>query len=110
VVSPLLGSLTPGASPTGQAAPGGAPVTTVVQLGGKGMPGATVAAQVGGIAYGTAKVASNGTWSLRIDALPAGTRTLQLSQTLTLLGVSLPIKIPLSLNSGPLGIVVNLLN
>ncbi|HEX3679994.1 MAG TPA: sigma-70 family RNA polymerase sigma factor, partial [Galbitalea sp.] len=52
VVDPLLGSLTPGASPTGQAAPGGAPVTTVVELGGKGMPGATVAAQVGGIVYG----------------------------------------------------------
>jgi RNA polymerase sigma factor (sigma-70 family) len=110
VVDPLLGSLTPGASPTGQAAPGGAPVTTVVQLGGSGMPGATVAAQVGGVVYGTAKVASNGTWSLKIDALPAGTSTLQLSQTLTLLGVSLPIKIPLSLNTGALGIVVNLLN
>jgi RNA polymerase sigma factor (sigma-70 family) len=110
LVDPLLGSLTPGASPTGQAAPGGAPVTTVVQLGGKGMPGATVAAQVGGIVYGTAKVASNGTWSLQIDALPSGTNTLQLSQTLTLLGISLPIKIPLSLNTGALGIVVNLLN
>jgi RNA polymerase sigma factor (sigma-70 family) len=110
VVDPLLGSLTPGASPTGQAAPGGAPVTTTVQLGGKGMPGATVAAQVGGIVYGTAKVASNGTWSLQIDALPSGTNTLQLSQTLSLLGITLPIKIPLSLNTGALGIVVNLLN
>ena len=110
VVTPLLNSLTPGASPTGQAAPGGAPVTTDIQLGGKGMPGATVAAQVGGVVYGTAKVASNGTWSLQIDALPAGTGTLQLSQTLTLLGISLPIKIPLSLSTGALGIVVNLLN
>jgi RNA polymerase sigma factor (sigma-70 family) len=110
VVDPLLASITPGASPTGQAAPGGAPVTTVVQLSGKGTPGATVAAQAGGIIYGTAKVAANGTWSIHIDALPASTGTLQLSQTLVkLLGI-LPIRIPLTLNTGALGIVVDLLN
>jgi RNA polymerase sigma factor (sigma-70 family) len=110
VVDPLVGSLTPGASPTGQAAPGGAPVTTLVQLSGNGTPGATVAAQAGGVVYGTAKVATNGTWSIRIDALPTGSGPLQLSQTLVkILGV-LPVRIPLSLNPGPLGIVVNLLN
>jgi RNA polymerase sigma factor (sigma-70 family) len=110
VVDPLLGSLTPGASPTGQAAPGGAPVTTLVQLSGRGTPGATVAAQAGGVVYGTAKVAANGTWSIRIDALPTSSGPLQLSQTLVkILGV-LPIRIPLSLNTGALGIVVNLLN
>jgi RNA polymerase sigma factor (sigma-70 family) len=110
VVDPLLGSLTPGASPTGQAAPGGAPVTALVQLSGTGTPGATVAAQAGGVVYGTAKIASNGKWSIQIDALPAGTGPLQLSQTLVkILGI-LPVKIPLSLNTGALGIVVNLLN
>jgi RNA polymerase sigma factor (sigma-70 family) len=110
VVDPLLGSLTPGASPTGQAAPGGAPVTTLVQLSGRGTPGATVAAQAAGVVYGTAKVAANGTWSIRIDALPTSSGPLQLSQTLVkILGV-LPIRIPLSLNTGALGIVVNLLN
>jgi RNA polymerase sigma factor (sigma-70 family) len=110
IVDPLVGSLTPGASPTGQAAPGGAPVTALVQLSGKGTPGATVAAQAGGVVYGTAKVATNGTWSIQIDALPAGSGPLQVSQTLVkILGI-LPIRIPLSLNTGPLGIVVNLLN
>ncbi len=110
VVAPIVGALTPGASPTGQAAPGGAPVTTVVQLGGTGTPGAVVAAQAGGVVYGTAKVASNGTWSIRINALPAGVNTLNLQQTLTLLGITLPINIPLTLNTGGLGVVIHLLN
>ena len=110
VVSPLVGALTPGASPTGQAAPGGAPVTAVVQLGGKGTPGATVAVQAAGVVYATTKVGSDGRWSVQIDALPTTTGTLNVSQTLTVLGISLPIKLPLTLNTGPLGIVVHLLN
>lgn len=44
-------------------------MTTVVQLGGTGTPGAVVAAQAGGVVYGTAKVASDGRWSLQINAL-----------------------------------------
>jgi RNA polymerase sigma factor (sigma-70 family) len=110
VVAPLVGALTPGASPTGQAAPGGAPVTTVVQLGGTGTPGATVAVQAAGVVYATTKVASNGKWSVQIDALPTTTGALNVTQTLTLLGISLPINLPLTLNTGPLGIVVHLLN
>jgi RNA polymerase sigma factor (sigma-70 family) len=110
VVDPLLGALTPGASPGGQAAPGGAPVTTVVSFGGKGTPGATVAAQAGGVVYGTAKVSADGTWSIQVNALPRGVTTLNLSQTLTLLGVSLPITIPLTVDTGPLGVVITLLN
>ena len=109
VVSPLVGALTPGASPTGQAAPGGAPVTTNITLTGKGTPGATVAAQAGGIVYGTAKVSSNGSFTLLVTALPSGS-ALDLSQTLTLLGISLPLTIPLSLDSGAVGTVVKLLN
>ena len=110
IVAPLVGALTPGAPPAGHTAPGGAPVTTNVQLGGKGMPGATVSAQAGGILYGTAKVASNGSWSLLVTTLPAGTGTLQLQQRLKVLGIELPINIPLTLNTAGLGIVIQLLN
>ena len=110
VVAPSVGALTPGASPTEQAAPGGAPVTTVVQLGGKGTPGAVVAAKAGGVLYGTAKVAANGTWSLQIDALPAGVGALSLTQKLTVLGITLPINIPLTLDTGGLSVVIHLLN
>jgi hypothetical protein len=110
VVAPIVGAVTPGASPKGQAAPGGAPVTALVRLGGKGTPGAVVAAQAGGVVYGTATVAANGTWSIQINALPAGVGTLNLKQTLTVLGVSVPINLPLTLNTGPLGVVVKLLN
>jgi RNA polymerase sigma factor (sigma-70 family) len=111
IVDPLVGALTPGASPSGQAAPGGAPVTTNITLNGNGTPGAVVAAQVGGIVYGTATVKSDGTFTLLITALPANSGPLDLSQTLTLLGIKLPINIPLSVNTGGLlGVVVKLLN
>ncbi|MEJ1229358.1 MAG: zf-HC2 domain-containing protein [Galbitalea sp.] len=109
-VSGLGGVVDPGAPPAGQAAPGGAPVTTSIQLGGKGTPFATIAAQAGGVVYGTAKVNANGTWSLLVTALPAGTSTLQLRQSLlSLLGLDL-VNVPLTLNTGPLGVVVQLLN
>ena len=111
VVAPLVGALAPGASPTGQAAAGGAPVTTVVKLGGTGTPGAVVAAQAGGgVVYGTAKVAANGAWSIQIDALPASVKTLNLQQALTLLGISRPITFPLTLDTGGVGVVITLLN
>jgi hypothetical protein len=101
--------VTPGASPTGQAAPGGAPVTTSISLGGTGTPGATVAAQAGGIVYGTVKVGSDGKFALQVDALPQNT-VLSLTQHLTLHGVVLPIEIPLTIDTGGLGIVIHLLN
>jgi RNA polymerase sigma factor (sigma-70 family) len=112
VVDPLLGVLTPGDPPAGHTAPGGAPVTADVSLNlsGDGMPGATVSAQAGGLVYGTAKVNSSGTWSLLVTALPAGTDTLQLRQNLlSLLGIDL-VNVPLTLDTGPLGVVVQLLN
>ncbi|MDQ1572496.1 MAG: hypothetical protein QOH44_55 [Actinomycetota bacterium] len=109
VVDPTLGVVTPGASPTGQAATGGAPVTTSISLGGTGTPGAIVAAQAGGIVYGTAKVGSDGKFALQVDALPRNT-VLSLSQHLTVLGIVLPIKIPLAIDTGGLGIAVHLLN
>jgi len=112
VASGVAGVVAPGAPPAGHTAPGGAPVTADVSvtLAGKGMPGATVSAQAGGLVYGTAKVKSDGTWSLLVTALPSGTDTLQLRQTLlSLLGINL-ISIPITLNTGPLGIVVQLLN
>ena len=115
VVTPLLGALTPGAltpgaSPTGQAAPGGAPVTTVVDLGGTGTPGATVAVQAAGQVYATTTVGSDGKWSVQIDALPSGTGALSVRQTLlSLLGIPL-LTAPLKLDTGPLGVVVNLLD
>ena len=108
-VGTVVGALTPTTAPTGQAAPVNAPATVKVDLGGKGMPGATVAAQAGGVVYATAKVSSSGTWSLQIDALPKDA-TVQLSQSLKVLGITLPINIPLSLNTGVLGVVVKLLN
>ncbi|MCU1469646.1 MAG: sigma-70 family polymerase sigma factor [Glaciihabitans sp.] len=110
IVAPLIGALTPSAPPAGHTAAGGAPVTAKVQLAGKGTPGATVSAQAGGMLYGTAKVASNGRWSLLVTALPAGTGTLQLQQRLRVLGIELPINIPLTLNTAALGIVIQLLN
>jgi RNA polymerase sigma factor (sigma-70 family) len=112
VVAPIVGAVTPGTSPAGQAAPGGAPVTGVVDvsLSGTGMPNAIVAVQAAGVVYATTTVGSNGKWAVQVDALPTTTGTLNVSQTLTLLGISLPIKLPLTLNTGPLGIVVHLLN
>ncbi|HEY1529689.1 MAG TPA: sigma-70 family RNA polymerase sigma factor [Galbitalea sp.] len=111
-VAPLDGVLTPGASPTGQAAPGGAPVTTTVNLGGTGTPGATVAVQAAGTVYATTKVGSDGKWSVQIDALPTATGVLSVVQkaSLNLLGLSIPLNLPLTLNTGPLGITVHLLN
>jgi len=108
VVAPVVGSLSPGDPPAGHSAPGGAPVTADVHLGGKGTPGATVSVQAAGVVYGTAKVAPDGTWSLLVTALPDGTNTLDLKQTLSLLG--LHISIPLSLSGGADGLKIHLLN
>jgi RNA polymerase sigma factor (sigma-70 family) len=112
VLAPVVGALTPGASPNGNTAPGGTAVTADIKLdlSGKGTPGATVTAHAGGVGYGSVKVKSNGTWSMLITALPAGTKTVQLKQHLVLLGIEVPINIPLTLSTGALGVVVQLLN
>jgi len=107
LVDPLLRSLTPGASPSGQAAPGGAPATVVVSLSGTGTPGATVAVQAGGVVYATQTVAADGRWSVQINALPSGVTSLDVSQKVTLLGLSIPL--PLTVDGGPAGIVIHLL-
>jgi hypothetical protein len=108
VVDPLLGALTPGSAPAGQAAPAGAPVTAVVDLGGTGTPGATVAVQGAGVLWATTTVGANGKWTVQIDALPTTVGALNVTQNVSLLGL-LQIKLPLTLTTGPLGIVVNLL-
>ena len=110
IVAPILGAVTPSTPPPGHSAPGGAPVTTDIQLGGKGMPGATISAQAGGVVYATTKVSSDGKWSLLVTALPQGLGTLQLQQRLKVLGIEVPINIPLTLNTGALGIIIQLLN
>jgi RNA polymerase sigma factor (sigma-70 family) len=109
VLDPVVGAVTPGDSPSGQAAPGGAPVTTTITLGGKGTPGATIAAQAAGVVYATTKVGSDGKFTLQVDAVPKGT-VLNLTQHLTLLGITIPLDIPLSLSLNLGGIKVNLLN
>ena len=58
----------------------------------------------------TAVVANNGTWALRITALPEGIGPVTLKQNLTILGITLPIDIPLTLLSDTLGIMIELLN
>jgi RNA polymerase sigma factor (sigma-70 family) len=107
ILDPIIGSGS-GHSPTPTAPPVAANVT--VNLSGKGVPGATVTAKVNGKSVGTVKVASNGTWSLTVAGLPASTGTLQLQQRLVVLGIAVPLDIPLSLTSGAVGIVIQLLN
>jgi hypothetical protein len=113
VVDGVVGGITPTEAPSGQLAPPGAPVTTTIDLdlSGRGTPGATVAAQVAGAVWATTKVGSDGRWSLRLDALPASTGGVSLTQKTTgLLGGLLgPVLTPLSLDAGPLDLVVTLL-
>jgi hypothetical protein len=106
VVSPLLGALAPGSS---SSVPG-APVSASLQLGGRGAPGAVVVAQASGVLYATATVDSGGSWSMQVPALPAGTSAIQLYQTLTILGQRVPIDVPLVLDTGSSGILIQLLN
>lgn len=80
-----------------------------LDLRGTGMPGATVSAQVAGQLY-TTVVAANGTWAIRITALPEGVGPISLTQRLTILGIPVPIDIPLTLLSDTLGVTVELLN
>jgi RNA polymerase sigma factor (sigma-70 family) len=80
-----------------------------LDLNGKGMPGATVSAQVAGQVY-TTVVAANGTWAIRLTALPEGVGPISLKQNLKILGITVPIDIPLTLLSDTLGLTVELLN
>jgi RNA polymerase sigma factor (sigma-70 family) len=105
IVDPLLGSLTPGASPT--VAP--APVSAVVSLGGTGTPGATVKVTGPGVSA-TTTVGADGKWAIQVDALSGSALTISQTGTLTLLGIPLPLSVPLSLTTGPLSVVVNLLH
>jgi RNA polymerase sigma factor (sigma-70 family) len=106
VVGGVVDSVTP---------PGGAPVqaNVTLDLSGRGTPGATVSAQVAGAVY-TTVVAQDGHWALHLSALPTGTNSAKLSQSVGglvggLLG-TLGITVPLSLDLSPLGISVDLLN
>ena len=93
-----------------QVAPDGVVGAVVnLDLNGKGMPRATVSAQVAGNVY-TTVVANDGTWALRLSALPEGVGTITVKQRLTVLGISVPITIPLTLLSDTLGLTVELLN
>ncbi len=80
-----------------------------LDLNGMGMPGATVSAQVAEQVY-TTVVAANGTWAIRITALPEGVGPVTLKQNLTILGITVPLDIPLTLLSDTLGVTVELLN
>ena len=80
-----------------------------LDLNGKGMPRATVSAQVAGQVY-TTIVANDGTWAIRLTALPTGVGPITLKQRLTVLGIPVPIGIPLTLLSDTLGVTVELLN
>jgi len=108
----VVGALQPGAPPAGHTAPGGSPVSADVNLNlsGTGVPGAIVSAQATGVVYATTKVGSDGKWSLLVSALPDGLDSLGLSQNLKVLGITLPLKLPLTLDTGPLGIVIKLFN
>ncbi|TPW73512.1 sigma-70 family RNA polymerase sigma factor [Schumannella sp. 10F1B-5-1] len=116
VVGGAVGAVTPSTAPPGQSAPPTAPVTSTIalNLSGRGTPGATVAAQAAGTVWATTTVGSDGRWALRIDALPTTAGSVAVSQkaggaigsVLNLLGIT----VPLSLDTGGLGVVVNLLN
>jgi RNA polymerase sigma factor (sigma-70 family) len=115
VTDPLNGAIAqlplhPGAVPD-HTAPGGLVGANVaLDLSGKGMPGATVSAQAAGVVYGTAVVSPQGTWAIHVSVLPQGIGPINLKQNLTVLGIVIPLDIPLSLLSKTLGITINLLN
>ena len=108
-VGTIIPNLPIGPAPEHRAPEGVVGALLDLDLRGTGMPGATVSAQVAGKLYSTV-VAANGTWAIRITALPEGTGPITLTQRLTILGVSLPIDIPLALLSDSLGVTVELLN
>ncbi len=108
-IGSLLPNLPVGPVPDHVAPEGVVGAVVNLDLNGTGMPGATVSAQVAGQVY-TTVVASNGTWALRLTALPDGVGPITLKQNLKVLGIPVPINIPLTLLSDTLGITVQLLN
>jgi RNA polymerase sigma factor (sigma-70 family) len=98
VVDPLLATIPPEIA------------SADITLSGHGIPSATVTAQAAGVVYGTTKIAPDGSFSLVVSGLPQGAESVQLSQAIGGLLGSLGLNIPLSLDTGALGIVVNLLN
>ena len=79
-----------------------------ISISGHGLPGATVTASADGIVYASTTIGGNGAFSLVVSGLPGDQSLLQLGQSGGLLGLG--GLIPLSLDSGVLGIVVQLLN
>jgi RNA polymerase sigma factor (sigma-70 family) len=94
---------------------GGAPVvdaTVDLHLAGSGTPGATVSAEVAGAVY-TTVVASNGNWSITINALPQSTTGADATisqKPQGLLGALGSLLSPLKLNVNTLGLHISLLN
>lgn len=108
-INALLPNLPIGPIPDHAAPTGAASAVVDLDLFGKGMPGAVVSAQVAGQVY-TTVVLQNGTWALKLTALPEGVGPITLKQNLKILGVTVPISIPLTLLSDTLGFTVQLLN
>jgi RNA polymerase sigma factor (sigma-70 family) len=104
VTAPILNPIT-----------GGAPAvnaTVDLHLAGSGTPGATVSAQVAGAVY-TTVVASNGSWSITVNALPQTITSADatVSQKAGLInGLLGALLAPLSINLNSLGLHINLLN
>lgn len=108
-INTLIPNLPVGPVPEHTAPDGLVGAVVDLDLNGTGMPGATVSAQVAGQVY-TTVVAANGKWALRLTALPEGVGPITLKQNLKVLGITVPIDIPLTLLSDTLGITVELLN
>ena len=79
-----------------------------ISISGHGLPGATVTASADGIVYASTTIGGNGAFSLVVSGLPGDQSLLQLGQSGGLLGLG--GLIPLSLDSGVVGLVVQLLN
>jgi hypothetical protein len=108
-VNALIPELPVGPVPEHTAPDGLVGAVVDLDLNGTGMPGATVSAQVAGQVY-TTVVAANGKWAIRLTALPDGVGPIKLKQNLKILGITVPIDIPLALLSDTLGVTVELLN
>ncbi|MDQ1555329.1 MAG: hypothetical protein QOI02_331 [Actinomycetota bacterium] len=87
------------------------PVRSAVtlHLTGRGTPGATVTASVGGTVTSSTRVDSTGHFSLGVSGVdPAA--SVQLKQRLTVLGATVPLDVPLSVTAGSNGLSIQLLN
>ena len=112
-VNGAVGTLLPGTNvgpapvPQHSAPSGVVGANVALDLSGKGTPGAKVSVQTAGVVYATTTVGLDGRWAVHISALPAGTGSLQVKQTLvSLLGVDL-LTVPLSVLSNSLGITLD---